>query len=258
MKLLDREQCKNASDESMDLVPSFRESVFNSSVKDISMDLTELGIDTVLDDGVLSELPIAKTVLAVCKTGVAIRERNLVKQTVAFIQGFNAGNISEEIMKKYREKLEKNAEFAEDELGRVLILLDANVDKTKSVILGCLYNTYVKGGISWEKFCEYSEANRRMFVSDYTLLIKLRNYNLNLTNQDKYKIGRLVALGMVVEKGSPAANKTHLEKFADGWQRTSGKSGTYGEYLSHNDYQVTSFGEGFIQIVQRTIKALRL
>ena len=113
---------------------------------------------------------------------------------------------------EYRKKLKQDSNYAEKELGRVLILLDENIDTIKSVMLGRLYRAYVKGAITWKKFCEYAEVNRRMFVYDYRLLNDLFKNALEISNSDKYKIGRLIGLGLVVEKDSPAAVKSPVEE----------------------------------------------
>jgi len=91
-----------------DLVPSLRDSLYNNSIKDLSVDITEIGVDVAINEGILSEVPIVKTVVAIGKTGLAIRERNLMKQTIAFINGVNEGTISEE-QKNSRVYLIKNA-----------------------------------------------------------------------------------------------------------------------------------------------------
>ena len=42
--------------------------------------------------------------------------------------------------------------------------------------------------------------------------VKSRTFSLSLSNQERYKMGRLISLGLVVEKDSPAATKSPLEE----------------------------------------------
>jgi len=69
----------------MNLVPNFKNTLFNDNVKDIALDFSEMGIDAAINNDILAEVPIAKSIVAFCKTGVAIRDRNLLKQTLRFI-----------------------------------------------------------------------------------------------------------------------------------------------------------------------------
>lgn len=245
MKLFRKKRDKNTD---VGLIPSMRDSIFNGNVKDVGVDIMEIGIDAVMEEGILSELPIAKTVIAMCKTGIAVKERNLIKQTIAFIHSFNEGNISDEARDEYRKKLENDPNWAENELGRVLILLDANIDTVKSKMLGRLYSSYVKGAISWEKFCEYAEVNRRMFVYDYKLLNDLFKNALEISDRDKYKVGRLIGLGLVVEKESPASVKTPIEKIQKLLLKTHNEPDYIGNIIKMADYELTSLGEGFAHV----------
>ena len=128
----------------MQLVTELKDSLFNDDIADLCIDLTEIGIDSVMNDGVLAEVPIAKTIVALSKTGLAIRERNMLKQTLTFIRAFNSETISDEQLQKYKDKMTDN-KYAEKELGRVVYLLDRNIDNVKSAILGKIFNAYVNG-----------------------------------------------------------------------------------------------------------------
>ena len=124
---------------------------------------------------------------SLCKVGYNLHERNLIKQTLAFITEFNSGSISQEKLDEHREKLEANPKEAEKELGRVLIILGKQVEQIQFQVLGSFYAAYIKDAISWEKFCELSEANRRMFISDYQILFEATNNNgLKIQNRELY------------------------------------------------------------------------
>ena len=107
----------------------------------------------------------------------------------------------------------------------------------KSAILGKIFNAYVNGKMGWDKFCELSEVNERMFVSDYKML--LSDEKMQYTNGN-YIISRLIALGIVVEKDAPNASKTYIEMFYN-----VKKSDI--DLFNKSDYQITSFGEELIK-----------
>ena len=154
-----------------ELVPALKDTLF-SPTYEIVAEYAEIGIDALLDNEVLKGIPVVSTLSSICKIGYNLHERNLIKQTLAFITEFNSGSISQGKLNEHREKLEANPKEAEKELGRVLIILGNQVEQIQSQVLGSFYAAYVKGAISWEKFCELSEANRRMFISDYQILFE--------------------------------------------------------------------------------------
>ena len=156
------------------LIPSMKETLFDpvaSNMDEALGEIAEVSLDAILEDGILKEIPVFGTVLALCKTGLNLREKNFIKQTAQFITEFNKGCIDQEKYKQYKKSLENDPKKAEKELGRVILLLDRMIEDTQSKVLGAFYRGYVAGEIKWEKFCELSEVNSRMFIIDYSLLV---------------------------------------------------------------------------------------
>ena len=179
-----------------ELVPALKDTLF-SPTYEIVAEYAEIGIDALLDNEVLKGIPVVSTLSSICKIGYNLHERNLIKQTLAFITEFNSGSISQGKLNEHREKLEANPKEAEKELGRVLIILGNQVEQIQSQVLGSFYAAYVKGAISWEKICELSEANRRMFISDYQILFEAAiNDGLKIQNRELYQVDRLISLGL--------------------------------------------------------------
>ena len=85
------------------IIPSLKKTIFESS-KDSLIDLGELGIDSLLDEGILKDIPIVNLLIGVKNTAQNIHDRNLLRQTLQFIQEFNNGTIDEEKLAQYKEK----------------------------------------------------------------------------------------------------------------------------------------------------------
>ena len=190
------------------IIPAFRDSILEAS--DFLGEWIELGIDSILENDVLKGIPIVGTLSGFCKVGYSVHERNLLRQTLAFINGLNAKIIAEEKVSAYREKLSNDAKTAEKELGRVIFILNSHIETQQSRVLGSFFQAYVNSAVSWEKFCELSEANRRMFVSDYHLLkLVYENQDVEINDKKMYQIDRLISLGLVA-KENIATGETRL------------------------------------------------
>ena len=178
--------------------PAFETTLFDSTLSDACVDMAELGIDSLLDDGVFKSVPIVSVLVGIGKTAQNLHDRNLLKQTIKFINTFNEKSITPAKLQKYKEQLHSNPKFAEEELGRVLITLNSNVDLKKSEILARFYRAYVEQQINWDTFCELSEVTSRMFVSDIKLLFAVYNKQVSDTSQcPVYQADRLIALGLL-------------------------------------------------------------
>lgn len=180
------------------IVPAFETTLFDSTLSDACVDMAELGIDSLLDDGVFKSVPIVSVLVGLGKTAQNLHDRNLLKQTIKFINTFNEKSITPAKLQKYKERIYNNPKFAEEGLGRVLIILNSNVDLKKSEILARFYRAYVEEQINWDTFCELSEVISRMFVSDIKLLFAVYNKRVSDTSQcPVYQADRLIALGLL-------------------------------------------------------------
>lgn len=84
------------------LVPIYKDSIFNDDVKSVCSDLIEVGIDSVLESGLFQSIPIVGVLVGVGKLGQNIYERNLLRQTISFINELNRKEISQVKLDKYR------------------------------------------------------------------------------------------------------------------------------------------------------------
>ena len=122
-----------------ELIPSFEKSLFDSSLTDCGLDFLELGIDSVLQDGLLKDIPIVGTIVNMGKFAQNVHDRNLLRQTLAFINEFNNGNFSPDEVEKHRKKVLASPRKLEEELGRILTILNRNIDSIKSVLEAKFY-----------------------------------------------------------------------------------------------------------------------
>lgn len=180
------------------IVPAFETTLFDPTLSDACIDMAELGIDSLLDDGIFKSIPIVSVLVGIGKTAQNLHDRNLLRQTIKFINTFNERSISPDNFQKYKEHLCNNPKFAEEELGRVLITLNSNVDLKKSEILARFYRSYVEQKITWDTFCELADVTSRMFISDIKLLYAVYDKQISDTTQCQvYRADRLIALGLL-------------------------------------------------------------
>lgn len=180
------------------LVDDFEKSLFNSS-KDVISDYLEIGIDSLMNEGILKEIPIVNTIVGVLKIGKNVHDRNLLKQTLTFINEFNNNKISRDKLEQYKITIEYNPKRCEEELGRILLLLNNFIDKEKSIMLAKIFKAYIEKIINWNEFCEYSEIINRLFIQDINLLNMIYDETVSDTTNrgDLYRVERLNSLGII-------------------------------------------------------------
>ena len=180
------------------LTNDFKNSIFTKD-KTIIGEYLEVGIDNFIEDGILKDIPIVSTIVSVLKVGKNIYDRNLLKQTLYFLNEFNNKTIDNKKLDKYREKIEKNPKKCQEELQRVIFILNNNIDKEKSIFLAKLFRSYINEEIKWNEFCEYTEILNRLFIQDIEILKLIYNGTIDDTTniEDLYRVERLNSLGII-------------------------------------------------------------
>jgi len=212
------------------IIPSFKDSLLQDS-SSLVRDYAEIGIDSVLNEGILKDFPIIGTIVGMSKTVQNIRDRNLLKNLYIFIKEINSGKVDKSKLGEYKERLDKDKKFAEKELGRVLILLDRYIDDDKTIILAKLFKAYINGRIIWNEFIEYSEIVEKILLLDIVLLKKAANKEIDKTTpENRFRFERLSSLGLIYLSDKLMFTFEELE-------------------MTDKYVAVTIFGEKFVEII---------
>lgn len=174
--------------------------LLGESLGDPVEDISELAIDAVIQNGLLKDIPIVGTIVGFCKLGMNLRERNLLKQTLNFINEFNNGTIDPEKLRKYQEEIKANPKKAEEELGRCLLILNSTIETIHSKIQGRLFSSYINQSISWDKYVELSDAANRLFIADMKALVRIDSQTgkyVGVQTNKAYNYFRLQSLGLL-------------------------------------------------------------
>lgn len=160
--------------------------IINPSL-DLSIDYTEIGIDELLNNNILKEIPIVKTLVAIAKTGIAIRERFFIKKFLVFLSEFKTNKIDEISLKKFREKFKKNEKFRNKTTEQILIIIEELDSIKKSKILAHLFNAYLKKYINWQRFISLSNClkNLQEITFDYLRILSKKEFNFTINTGRK-------------------------------------------------------------------------
>ena len=180
------------------LINDFKNSLISNS-EDTLKDYLELGIDSFIKNGIVRDIPIVNSIVSTLKMAKNIYDRNLLKQTLFFINELNNGTINKESLIEYRSTIENNFKKCEEELGRVLLYLNSFIDREKSIMLAKLFKAYIKQEIDWNEFSEFAEVINRLFIQDLQILTKIKDRDIDLmfSKEDEFRAERLYSLGLI-------------------------------------------------------------
>lgn len=142
--------------ESKALVKSVSQELIDPTL-DVAQDYAELGLDAVLDSPLLEHVPVVKSVVALYKTGLAIRERHFTKKLLVFLNECHSGAKTEKA-NEFRQRLQNDEPFRDKVVEHLLVMIDRFVTVEKASILGHLFQAHVNGLFDWEAFVSTSIA----------------------------------------------------------------------------------------------------
>ena len=158
---------------------------------DIIADACETAMDAVFDN---VSIPLVKYLKPLGKAALALRERNLLRNTIYYLQGFQTGNVDRVKLQEYKDRLRTDTAFCEKEISRILILLDSSVEMIRAKVIGCLFMHLVNGRITHSEFCEFCELSNRMYSGDFNSLYQ------EVSELEEYRFDRMATMGLAKEE----------------------------------------------------------
>lgn len=183
------------------LSTSFADSLAEESISCIG-EYAEIGLDSIMEEGVLKDIPFVSTAIALYKIGSSIKERHNLKKLLVFLNEINNGIVDEQKRKDYQQKFQSNEKFRNQEIEYLLVLIDRYISYDKPQMLAKLYLAYLDGVIVWEELTMYAEVIDRFLLLDCKTLISDALTFHTLRDGGADSILRLVALGLMIEDRS--------------------------------------------------------
>lgn len=151
------------------LPDTFQDTIKNTDLTDISKDLVEASIDSLLADGILKEVPIVKSIIGIVKVSSNISEYLFLKKIISFLN-----EIKEIDPKKRKEEIDKidSSEKYRIKVGeKLLYILDRSDDHEKAEYIAKLFVALLERQISYDDFIRGSNAINTLSIPDFKLFL---------------------------------------------------------------------------------------
>lgn len=150
------------------LLPSFEDSILKESI-DIGIDMAEIGLDSLLSNGLLKEIPFFNTFYKISNIAVSVHDRFFLQKALTFIQEVNQGKASAADRLAHKQELDSNPKKQNKELSFVLASIDRHFQICKSKILARFYTAYIdpSNDYNWSDFCVLAEILDQISIFDF-------------------------------------------------------------------------------------------
>lgn len=181
---------------------SIFESIKSNEILEISTDIVESGIDQLIDNELLKDIPILGTGYKLITFANKITESFYIQKILKFL--FQIQDISLEKRIEFIEKLEKEKETKK--VGeKLLITLNRLDDSDKAIVIGKLFKATIEGEIILNDFLRLNYIIEKSYYQDLRIL-KTNVYLNNIDNDIKSYLHQIGLLKQTIKD-----NKEHEE-----------------------------------------------
>ena len=165
------------SDSGEPIGPMLLRSTWKAGVSTVVADATELALDSILDEGVLRDVPIIGWAAKGYGVVSTVRDRLFLKKVLHFLHG--AGDVSDEDKADFGRRIGADP-AVERRVGETLaLILERHEHFDKSYMTGKVFAGYMDGKIDYPTFLKLSTAIDRAFIED---LRQLHHYYNDLSS----------------------------------------------------------------------------
>ncbi len=189
---------QNNNDASMLDLPSAMKDSLTGEASNVLSNIAEVGLDAIINDGLLKDVPLVSTAISIFRIGSGIRERHYIQKLASFVLALNNGMVDEKKRDYYKRRIMDNPKKSSKEIEYILLLIDRYLDANKPSLLAKLWLAFLDQRITWNEFAKYAEVIDRFLPGDCETLISATTYKTERDiNTDS--IQRLIALGLIIE-----------------------------------------------------------
>lgn len=152
------------NDENKGIQSSFDKTLRESDLTGLTLDYSEIGIDSFLSEGVLKEIPVAKTIYSLARVGANVRDYLFLKKILTFLQGID--KVSPAQRSKMINEIDKSNKFGIKVGEKLLYLIDSCDDHEISAQVAKLFKAFLEEDIDYDSFLDTSSIVRRVAPSD--------------------------------------------------------------------------------------------
>lgn len=226
------------------LISSIQEPLLDSAEN-----ILEIGIDSILEEGILKDVPFISTAISLYKIGKGILDRHTIKKFAIFINEINNHTIKKEKINEYKKKIESNIKKSEQELEYLLIILARYIGYEKPSMLSKIYLAYLESDITWDNLVLFSEIIDRLLPGDFNELASAQTFKTESGIGDHIML-RLEALGLIIEEKEIGA----FTRINNGFALTKDSFSKYTLDKKERTYIHTDLGNALVNILGWKIK----
>ncbi|MEZ5057436.1 MAG: hypothetical protein R2879_10430 [Saprospiraceae bacterium] len=158
-------------------VKSFSETLTQTDLKGLAIDYSEIGLDSMIEDGVLSEIPVIKTIVAIGNTSIKISNYFFIKKIASFLSDLD--RYSPEERNELISQIDNDPKTKIKVGEKILYLLEKAEDHLDAKLISMLFCAFLSKEIRYEEFLKGSRIIISISYEDLSEFLLREKEHLN-------------------------------------------------------------------------------
>ena len=163
-----------------ELTNSFEKTLKDSDLQNVTTSLSEVALDSLMEDGVLKDIPVIGTIVGAGKVALGIRERLFLKKIIYFISELKIIPTTKRL--GMIEKIDSSQKYRIKVGEKLLFIIEKCDDYEKSQIIARLFSAFIEEIITYDEFLRSASVVERIITED---LMKFVNDDWDRLNIDE-------------------------------------------------------------------------
>jgi hypothetical protein len=169
---------------------SFEKTLKNTDLQNVSIDLAEVAIDQLINDGVFKDIPILGTIYGVGKAALQIREILFLKKIIYFLTEIK--DVPPYKREQMVETINTSEKFRTKVGEKLLFIIDRCEDYEKAQIIAKLFKAFINETIDYNDFLRSSSIVDRIMIEDLYWFV-----NHEVEGEMFYELDDLISTGLL-------------------------------------------------------------
>ncbi|WP_337909765.1 hypothetical protein [Vibrio cholerae] len=149
----------------MKLSKSLEDSLKKDDLSNLAIDLGEVGIDAILEGGVLRDIPILSSIVSGMNVIGSVRDALFTKKLISFLSELS--DVSVEQRRSMIESIDNSNEYKIKVGEKLIYIIEKAEDHYTSKIIAIFFCEFLVGKITYNQFLKISRIIDSMFIGDF-------------------------------------------------------------------------------------------
>ncbi|ENM5799707.1 hypothetical protein NTH31_003720 [Vibrio mimicus] len=157
--------CNYWKQRKMKLSKSLEDSLKKDDLSNLAIDLGEVGIDAILEGGVLRDIPILSSIVSGINVIGSVRDALFTKKLISFLSELS--DVSVEQRRSMIESIDNSNEYKIKVGEKLIYIIEKAEDHYTSKIIAIFFSEFLVGEITYNQFLKISRIIDSMFIGDF-------------------------------------------------------------------------------------------